>query len=78
MKLEVINYTKKIKNRVVLDKINVSFESGKVYGLYGKNGSGKTTVLFIITSLFSTFELSRSRSSVIAKFMVKDKTNIKK
>lgn len=51
MKLEVINYTKKIKDRVVLDKINVSFESGKVYGLYGKNGSGKTMLFRAIATL---------------------------
>lgn len=28
----------------VLDKLSVSYESGKIYGLVGENGAGKTTL----------------------------------
>lgn len=39
------NYTKKIKKRTVLDNINLTFDKGKLYGLVGKNGCGKTMLL---------------------------------
>ncbi len=29
----------------MLDDISYTFESGKIYGIYGKNGSGKTMLL---------------------------------
>lgn len=45
------NYTKEIKGQVILDNINYSFEKGKIYGLYGKNGSGKTMLLRAISGL---------------------------
>lgn len=45
------NYTKKIKNKVILDNINYSFEKGNIYGLYGRNGSGKTMLLRAIAGL---------------------------
>lgn len=51
MKVEIRNYTKKIKEKMILDNINVSFESGKVYGLFGKNGSGKTMLFRAISTL---------------------------
>ena len=37
--------TKKIKKRTVLDNINLTFDKGKIYGLVGKNGCGKTMLL---------------------------------
>lgn len=37
--------TKKFKNATALDKVSVAFEAGKIHGIIGRNGSGKT-VLF--------------------------------
>ena len=51
MKIEVKDYVKTIKGKMILDHINVTFESGKVYGLYGRNGSGKTMLLRAMCSL---------------------------
>lgn len=51
--VEVVGYTKKIKNSVVLDDINLTFEGGKVYGLKGKNGSGKTMLMRAVCGLIS-------------------------
>lgn len=51
MKIEIKNYTKIIKGSTVLDNINVIFESGKIYGLKGKNGSGKTMLMRAISGL---------------------------
>ena len=43
MKLEVINLTKKYQDKEVLKDINFTFNHGKIYGLLGRNGAGKTT-----------------------------------
>ena len=51
MEIKVIDYTKKIKNHVILSNVNMEFEGGKVYGIKGKNGSGKTMLLRAITGL---------------------------
>lgn len=51
MKIDVKNYTKLIKKKTILDNVNISFESGKIYGLHGKNGSGKTMLLRAICGL---------------------------
>ena len=43
MKLEVKRLTKNYGKKEVLKDINFTFEEGKIYGLIGRNGSGKTT-----------------------------------
>lgn len=45
------NVTKKFKEAVVLDNISVSFEKGKVHGLIGRNGSGKTMLMKCICGI---------------------------
>ncbi len=52
MKIEVKNLCKKFKDKVVLDNVSYEFESGKIYGLIGKNGSGKTVLLKLLTGLY--------------------------
>lgn len=42
---------KNIKGVQVLNDINLTFEKGKIYGLHGHNGSGKTMLLRIIAGL---------------------------
>ncbi|MBE5947249.1 MAG: ATP-binding cassette domain-containing protein [Lachnospiraceae bacterium] len=51
MKIELDNVTKKIKKTTILDSISYTFEGGKIYGLSGKNGSGKTMIMRIISGL---------------------------
>lgn len=53
MKIEIINYTKVIQGITVLKDINVSMESGKIYGFEGKNGSGKTMLMRGICGLIT-------------------------
>lgn len=43
MKLHVKDLSKTYDSKVVLDNINFTFEEGKIYGLIGRNGAGKTT-----------------------------------
>lgn len=43
--------TKNIKGKTILNDISYRFESGKIYGLHGRNGSGKTMLLRAIAGL---------------------------
>jgi len=52
MKIELKNVTKKFKNNIVLDNINLTFTGGKIYGLEGPNGSGKSILLKLISGLY--------------------------
>ena len=45
MEIKLISYNKKIKEDYVLKDINYTFKQGNIYGLIGKNGSGKTMLL---------------------------------
>ena len=45
------NATKYIRGTLILDKVNVEFESGKIYGLQGPNGSGKTMLMRLVGGL---------------------------
>lgn len=49
--IEVKNVNKTLSSRQVLENINYNFEYGKVYGLCGTNGSGKTMLLRAIAGL---------------------------
>lgn len=51
MKITLKNVSKEIKGVKVLDNINYEFTSGKVYGLKGKNGSGKTMLMRAVSGL---------------------------
>ena len=51
MYIELKNISKDIKGANVLSDINIRFESGKVYGLQGKNGCGKTMLMRMICGL---------------------------
>lgn len=44
-KIIVDKVSLQIKNVKILDDINISMESGKIYGLRGRNGSGKTVLM---------------------------------
>ena len=43
MELKIENLTKSYGEKVVLKNIDFTFEEGKIYGLIGRNGAGKTT-----------------------------------
>ena len=51
--IEVKNVTKSFKKTSVLKEINLTFESGHIYGLIGKNGSGKTVLLKILCGFYN-------------------------
>ena len=52
MKIEVKAVTKKFRETVVLDDINLEFLEGNIYGLFGRNGSGKSVLLKLICGFY--------------------------
>lgn len=49
--IEIKEVTKSFKNQTVLQDINLNFEKGKIYGIRGRNGSGKTMLLRVMCGL---------------------------
>ena len=49
--MKIINLTKKFAGKKVLSGINMTLEKGKIYGLVGNNGVGKTTLLRCLCGL---------------------------
>ena len=49
--LEIKNLSKSFDNKTVLKDINLVIEPGKIVGLLGKNGVGKTTLIKLINDL---------------------------
>ena len=43
--ININNLSLKIGKNIILTNINVSFENGKIHGLIGRNGSGKTMLM---------------------------------
>ncbi|MCI7083611.1 MAG: ATP-binding cassette domain-containing protein [Tenericutes bacterium] len=52
MEIVVKNVSKKFKKVTILENINMKFESGKIYGIVGRNGSGKSVFLKILCSFY--------------------------
>ena len=44
-KIELIHVTKKFDQELVLKEVNLTLEQGRVYGIVGNNGSGKTVLM---------------------------------
>lgn len=51
MNIEIENVTKVISRKIILDHVNLSMENGKIYGLQGPNGSGKTMLMRLVAGL---------------------------
>ena len=54
--LKITNVSKRYKNHLVLNKVNMTINKGDIYGFVGENGSGKTTIIRAITGLIFPFE----------------------
>ena len=49
--LKIENISKTFDGNKVLDNINIDVNNGSIYGLIGKNGVGKTTLMNIVAGL---------------------------
>lgn len=69
--LKTNELTKKYKDFIALDHVNITIEKGDVYGLIGRNGAGKTTLMKLVTTLANkttgTFELFGTPDSEVTE-----------
>lgn len=49
--LQTDNLTKSYKDKVVVNKVNMTINKGEIYGFVGENGAGKTTLIRLITGV---------------------------
>jgi ABC-2 type transport system ATP-binding protein len=49
--IKIEDLSKQIKGALILDKVSITLTSGKIYGLRGKNGSGKTMLMRAMSGL---------------------------
>lgn len=70
--LQTFDVSKRYKNRTVLNHVNMKVEKGDIYGFVGENGSGKTTIIRLITGLihpnsgsFSLFGISNQSPDIL-------------
>lgn len=45
------NLTKRFNNTLALDSLTTNIEDGKIYGLVGSNGAGKSTFLRLLAGV---------------------------
>ena len=50
------NLTKRFNNTLALDSLTTSIEDGKIYGLVGSNGAGKSTFLRLLAGIYRPTE----------------------
>ena len=72
--IETKNLTKKYKDKVAVDNLNLSIKEGELFALLGTNGAGKTTTIKMLSGLI----LPTSGDIIIEKMdMKKDMFKIK-
>ncbi|WP_425376903.1 ATP-binding cassette domain-containing protein [Spiroplasma endosymbiont of Aleiodes alternator] len=59
--VEILNLTKEYKNKVALDKVNLTINPGDRIGIIGANGSGKSTLSEIIGGICKPTSVNLSR-----------------
>ena len=52
MQIRLVNASRKIGYEMVIDNVNIQFESGHIYGLHGRNGSGKSVLMKLICGFY--------------------------
>ena len=49
--IETINLTKKFKDKIAVNKVNLQIKKGELFALLGTNGAGKTTTIKMLSGL---------------------------
>ncbi len=49
--IQTTNLTKKYKEKIVVNSLNLTIEQGELFGLLGLNGAGKSTTIKMLSCL---------------------------
>ena len=71
--IEVKNLSKSYGDRLILDKINLDIREGEIFGLLGRNGVGKST---LIECILNTRESEYDKLEVLGLDIVKDRKEL--
>ena len=52
MTIDIKNINKSFKGNLILNNVNMHLEIGNIYGFSGRNGSGKSVLLKVLTGLY--------------------------
>ena len=72
--IKTVNLTKKYKDVVAVDRLNLQIEKGELFALLGINGAGKTTVIKILSCLATPTE----GEAFVGGSSIKDEMNVKR
>ena len=73
--IKTINLTKKYKDLVAVDKLNLQIEQGELFSLLGVNGAGKTTTIKMLSCLTKP---TSGDAFVGENSIVRDELNVKR
>lgn len=73
--IEISNLTKKFKHTVAIEAINLSVETGEIYGFIGPNGAGKSTT---IKSMLNFIYPNQGTVKILGLDSIKDAKAIRK
>ena len=68
--------TKNYKKHCAADKINIHVKKGEIYGLIGRNGAGKTTILRMISGLSNASSGTYSINGKTKSELVHERKNV--
>ncbi len=76
--ISVNNLTKAYNDKNVIENISFNLESGKIYGLIGANGAGKSTIINCVTGVFKPDEgeILMDKSAVYENSVAKEKIGL--
>jgi ABC-2 type transport system ATP-binding protein len=65
MVIQLVNVSKDIKGKRILDNISLQFDPGKIYNIIGHNGCGKTMLLRLMAGLIAPSSGSIEKSPAL-------------
>lgn len=72
--IEITNLTKKYKDIVAVDNLNLEIEENKLFALLGVNGAGKSTTIKMLSALISP---TSGDAFILGKSIVSQASDVK-
>ena len=78
IEIDIKDLTKKYKDVVAVDNLNIQIKKGEIFSLLGTNGAGKTTTIKILSTLLlpsngevkiNNFDLIKDDKGLISRFL---------